>query len=80
MKTKSFLIGAFALVLVLVTTGANAYQGYWKPQPEDFDFVNNIGTLTWTTGEGTIDIVVRVSAPDGDNTNFPSGTYGSYFS
>jgi len=35
--------------------------------------------LTWTTGEGTIDIVVRVSAPDGDSGNFGSDDYGSYY-
>lgn len=82
MKTKGFIIGAFALVLVLVATGANAYVpalGTYHPSAADFNWVNNIGTLTWKTGEGTINIDVRVSAPDGDDTNFFSGTYGSYY-
>ncbi len=85
MKTKNFLIGAFALGLVLVATGANAYVGLGVsdnsvlPSAADFNWVNNIGTLTWTTGEGTIDIVVRVSAPDGDSGNFGSDDYGSYY-
>lgn len=82
MKTRSFLIGAFALGLLLVATGANAYVGLGGalPSAADFNWVNNdIGTLTWTTGDGTIDIAVKVSAPDGDATNFPSAIYGSYY-
>jgi len=81
MKTKGFIIGAFAVALVLVGTGANAYVGNagGTPSPDDFSFVNNIGTLSWTTGDGTINIDVLLSAPDDDDSNFPSGTYGSYF-
>lgn len=85
MKTRGFIIGAFALVLVLVGTGANAYVGLGVsdnsvlPSAADFNWINNdIGTLTWGSGITEINIDVRVSAPDGDITYFGDTSYDPY--